>query len=218
MPSGNKPITQEFSKKKAYMLKEDGLILNCRQCGKDFVFSEAEQEFYKEKGFDLPRRCKECRSNERNRANANHFTCSKCGNDLEEGVTVYCDACLKNIENELENKIKKMQEKINRAQARIRDIETEKTELEKNVSVLSQDLEKVNQLHSSLNYWFQPTLNGIEQRLVERLETLEHGQNKINERMLQLVEKIHDMYRDTTIFDIIKHSFKHHQEQGRQTA
>lgn len=34
----------------------------CRDCGKEFIFSEAEQAFYKEKGFDNePVRCPECR-------------------------------------------------------------------------------------------------------------------------------------------------------------
>jgi chaperonin cofactor prefoldin len=199
------------------MLKDDDMILNCRQCGEDFVFSEAEQEFYKEKGFDLPRRCKKCRSIAQTQVAPNHFTCNKCGNDLEEDASVYCGDCLVNIEKESERKIKKMQEAINRAHTKIKAIKTENAELKENISVLNQDLEKVNQLHSSLNYWFQPTLSGIEERLKERLETLEHGQNKINERMFQLVEKIHNTYEETTLFDIIKHSFRHHQEQDKQT-
>ncbi|ERK28928.1 zinc-ribbon domain-containing protein [Clostridium intestinale] len=34
----------------------------CRDCGKDFVFTEGEQAFYKEKGFDNePVRCVDCR-------------------------------------------------------------------------------------------------------------------------------------------------------------
>lgn len=36
--------------------------LVCRDCGKDFVFTEGEQAFYKEKGFDNePVRCVDCR-------------------------------------------------------------------------------------------------------------------------------------------------------------
>lgn len=36
--------------------------LVCRDCGKDFIFTEGEQEFYKEKGFDNePTRCIDCR-------------------------------------------------------------------------------------------------------------------------------------------------------------
>ena len=36
--------------------------LTCRDCGMEFVFSEGEQAFYKEKGFENePQRCPECR-------------------------------------------------------------------------------------------------------------------------------------------------------------
>jgi DNA-directed RNA polymerase subunit RPC12/RpoP len=36
--------------------------LVCKDCGKDFVFTEGEQEFYKEKGFENePVRCPDCR-------------------------------------------------------------------------------------------------------------------------------------------------------------
>jgi DNA repair exonuclease SbcCD ATPase subunit len=209
--------------------KEDDIVLNCRQCGKDFVFTKAEQEFYEEKGFDLPRRCKECRSTRPTRSN--HLTCSKCGTELEEGTSVYCNTCLLNIELESELKTKKMQKAINEAYAKLKAIESENAELEEslyheeklvreleqNVNVLNQDLEKVNQLHSALNRWFQPTLNGIEERLRARLETLESGQKKINERMLQSVQKIYEMYANTTLFEIIKRGLRHHQRQGKQT-
>ena len=36
--------------------------INCKDCGKEFVFTEGEQEFYKEKGFENePQRCPDCR-------------------------------------------------------------------------------------------------------------------------------------------------------------
>ncbi|WP_196001268.1 zinc-ribbon domain-containing protein [Clostridium sp. 1001271B_151109_B4] len=36
--------------------------LTCRDCGNEFVFTEGEQEFYKEKGFENePTRCAACR-------------------------------------------------------------------------------------------------------------------------------------------------------------
>jgi DNA-directed RNA polymerase subunit RPC12/RpoP len=36
--------------------------ITCRDCGKEFVFTEGEQEFYREKGFENdPVRCPECR-------------------------------------------------------------------------------------------------------------------------------------------------------------
>lgn len=37
-------------------------VLVCQDCGKEFIFTVGEQEFYKAKGFDNePKRCKECR-------------------------------------------------------------------------------------------------------------------------------------------------------------
>ncbi|WP_456272486.1 zinc-ribbon domain containing protein [Bacillus sp. AK031] len=36
-------------------------LLKCFECGERFNFSVGEQQFYKQKGFTLPKRCKECR-------------------------------------------------------------------------------------------------------------------------------------------------------------
>lgn len=34
----------------------------CKDCGTEFIFTEGEQEFYKEKGFENePQRCLDCR-------------------------------------------------------------------------------------------------------------------------------------------------------------
>ena len=45
---------------KLEMLEDETLI--CKDCGKEFVFTVGEQEFYKEKGFENdPVRCLECR-------------------------------------------------------------------------------------------------------------------------------------------------------------
>lgn len=41
-------------------LKDETIV--CKDCGKEFVFTVGEQEFYAEKGFqNEPVRCKECR-------------------------------------------------------------------------------------------------------------------------------------------------------------
>jgi CxxC-x17-CxxC domain-containing protein len=38
-------------------------VLNCRDCGQDFVFSAGEQEFHASKGFtNEPSRCQDCRA------------------------------------------------------------------------------------------------------------------------------------------------------------
>lgn len=34
---------------------------NCKQCGKEFILNDSEIKFYKEKNLELPKRCNECR-------------------------------------------------------------------------------------------------------------------------------------------------------------
>jgi hypothetical protein len=34
----------------------------CKQCGGPFDLSDAEKEFYENKGLSLPKRCKDCRA------------------------------------------------------------------------------------------------------------------------------------------------------------
>ncbi|MCF6094865.1 zinc-ribbon domain containing protein [Microaerobacter geothermalis] len=88
--------------------------LECKDCGKTFVFSANEQEFYAEKGFkNEPLRCPECRSARKqnvrnNRRDNNSFraprkmyraTCSACGASTEVPFKpsgekpVYCRDC-----------------------------------------------------------------------------------------------------------------------------
>lgn len=42
----------------------------CKDCGNEFTFTAREQEFYKEKGFSNPVRCKECREKRKALKNA----------------------------------------------------------------------------------------------------------------------------------------------------
>ena len=42
-------------------------MLNCRDCSAEFAFTEGEQQFYKEKGFENePVRCPDCRRARKN--------------------------------------------------------------------------------------------------------------------------------------------------------
>ncbi len=36
--------------------------LTCADCGREFSFSEREQAFFREKGFDPPKRCPDCQA------------------------------------------------------------------------------------------------------------------------------------------------------------
>ena len=35
--------------------------IKCKDCGEEFIFTENEQRFYEEKGFNSPKRCRFCR-------------------------------------------------------------------------------------------------------------------------------------------------------------
>ena len=35
--------------------------ISCQDCGREFIFTEEEQNYYAEKGFQDPKRCKPCR-------------------------------------------------------------------------------------------------------------------------------------------------------------
>ncbi len=67
--------------------------LTCRDCGKEFVWTASEQEFYQKKGFDNPpARCPDCRAKKKASFGQNggghrggdrqmyEITCSNCGN------------------------------------------------------------------------------------------------------------------------------------------
>ena len=61
--------------------------LVCRDCGKDFVWTTSEQDFYKKKGFENePVRCPNCRALKKARMNGDRpqrqmfeITCAECG-------------------------------------------------------------------------------------------------------------------------------------------
>jgi hypothetical protein len=55
-----KNIKYQNFKKEEFIMADKTLV--CKDCGTEFVFTEGEQAFYAEKGFENePQRCKECR-------------------------------------------------------------------------------------------------------------------------------------------------------------
>ncbi|MBO6126887.1 MAG: zinc-ribbon domain containing protein [Clostridia bacterium] len=79
--------------------------LVCKDCGKEFVFTAGEQEFYAEKGFENePQRCPGCRAARkagRNNGPREFHTavCAACGGEAKvpfsprEDRPVYCSEC-----------------------------------------------------------------------------------------------------------------------------
>jgi DNA repair exonuclease SbcCD ATPase subunit len=102
------------------------MTLICAQCGKEFVFSEDEQEFYKLKGYTPPHRCKDCRSIRRQQQSS---TCSNCGNKFVEDSPIYCAACMVNVRIECDLITRGLQNSLDQANARLNDIEAEKSKL-----------------------------------------------------------------------------------------
>lgn len=48
--------------------------LTCKDCGAEFIFTEGEQTFYKEKGFENePQRCPDCRRARKAQRNTNNY-------------------------------------------------------------------------------------------------------------------------------------------------
>jgi hypothetical protein len=45
--------------------QEGSKLINCFECGNDFVFTIGEQEFFKSKGYSDPKRCVTCRRKKR---------------------------------------------------------------------------------------------------------------------------------------------------------
>jgi len=82
--------------------------LVCRDCGREFVFTVGEQEFYLSRGLlNEPSRCPECRSSRRRERDGGYsdtrrvytVVCADCGQETtvpfepREGRPVYCKEC-----------------------------------------------------------------------------------------------------------------------------
>jgi len=84
-------------------------VLVCKDCGKEFIFSVQEQEFFAEKGFqNEPARCLDCRRLRKQQANKGErqyytVTCSNCGVETQvpfkpTGIRpVYCRDCFQKL-------------------------------------------------------------------------------------------------------------------------
>ncbi len=59
-------------------------LITCieKGCGREFVFTKGEQEFFEKKGFPTPKRCPDCRKVARKRYNEKH------GNDRTREAAV----------------------------------------------------------------------------------------------------------------------------------
>ena len=78
--------------------------LTCKECGKEFVFSASEQEFYAEKGFQND----PARKRQRNNREMFDVLCAECGCETQvpfkptEDRPVYCRDCYQKIREQQE--------------------------------------------------------------------------------------------------------------------
>jgi predicted amidophosphoribosyltransferase len=77
-------------------VRDAGVNLTCRDCGRQFLFTEGEQEFYERMGFNHPSRCRDCRSTKEKQNG--HLNCTECGIKLQDGASVYCEQCLRSLQ------------------------------------------------------------------------------------------------------------------------
>jgi CxxC-x17-CxxC domain-containing protein len=91
----------------------DDKVLTCRDCGREFVFTAGEQEFYQSRGLtNEPRRCPECRSarraadgggGARPMREMHDVICSNCGKPTQVPFVptgsrpVYCQDCFQMV-------------------------------------------------------------------------------------------------------------------------
>ena len=85
--------------------------ITCKDCNSNFIFTENEQAFYKEKGFDNePQRCPDCRAASKQKRRGGYensqremfpAVCAECGKSTtvpfkpNDEKPVYCKDCYK---------------------------------------------------------------------------------------------------------------------------
>ena len=81
-------------------------VINCADCGAEFVFTAGEQHFFHDKNFkNEPKRCKACKTKRQGAPNSGAqrtettTVCSQCGRETTvpfkptQGRPVYCREC-----------------------------------------------------------------------------------------------------------------------------
>ncbi|MCC6860482.1 MAG: zinc-ribbon domain containing protein [Bryobacterales bacterium] len=81
-------------------------VLNCAECGAEFIFTAGEQQFFHDKNLrNEPKRCKACKGKRHNNAPGGYSKvetvamCSQCGRQTTvpfkptQGRPIYCREC-----------------------------------------------------------------------------------------------------------------------------
>ncbi len=208
------------------------ITLICRQCGKEFIFSQSEQEFYKLKGFEPPLHCKPCRIARKNQLS---YVCAACGHEITTGGPVYCSCCSNAVRLGYELDLRTVRKSLEESRAevaslhieqtkqaddnrtRLKAIESEKArlcemlqqkkmaiaELERELKANNLELEKSLNNHVMLEA-LQPTLVALS----ERVEAIERAQIELSNRMLKLVQNSEKPVEESSILEMIRRLFR----------
>jgi septal ring factor EnvC (AmiA/AmiB activator) len=206
------------------LFKYSDMTLTCNQCGKEFIFFEDEQEFYKTKGFTPPHRCKDCRSTRRQTHVA---ACSKCGNSFVEGAPIYCAACQVNSQLDFEIKAQALQSVIEETANKLTGTESEKArtmdllqqkelqvrDLEQRLTAANVEIEKASRMNANLD-WLGPALTSLN----EKVSALENNQNNLVEALVQIIESKEEPQKVTGLVDTIRGLFRNNHRYPAQTT
>jgi CxxC-x17-CxxC domain-containing protein len=62
--------------------------ITCSDCGQEFTFSAADQQFFQERGYSTPKRCKPCRMAKKNEQGGSGYRSAP-----SQGTPVICSGC-----------------------------------------------------------------------------------------------------------------------------
>lgn len=73
-------------------METQDLLITCQDCNQPFTFTGGEQDYYKERGFAAPKRCKPCRSQRKRERSGPGPGVSRHSKELYDAVCTLCSA------------------------------------------------------------------------------------------------------------------------------
>lgn len=67
--------------------------LQCSDCGQSFTFTSEDQEFFRDRGYSAPKRCKPCRQAKKNEQSGGSGGGGGYQRSASQGTSVICSGC-----------------------------------------------------------------------------------------------------------------------------